>query len=121
MKLTEIKNERALDVLADIIEPASEILQDEKIMRVFSGKKFNRMETVRYLLKNHQVSIIKILAAMSGTPYEEYEFNIISGIAQVMDLLNDEALLSFFQQLGQTTSAEHSGSATEITTETGEK
>jgi len=121
MKLSEIKNEKALEVLADIIEPASEILKDEKIQRVFSGKKFNKLETVKYLLKNHQDSIIKILAATSGTPYEEYEFNIITGMMQVMELLNDEALLSFFQQQGQMMNARRSGSATETTTETGKE
>lgn len=121
MKLTDYKNEEALELLADIIEPAMDILKDKKIRNVFSGKKFNKLDTVKYLLKNHKESIVKIMAALDGTPYEEYEFNIISGTAQVMELLNDEELLRFFQSQGQMLKGKSSGSATESTTETEKK
>ena len=40
MKLSEIKGERALEVLADLIEPVAEILGDKEIVAVLqSGKR----------------------------------------------------------------------------------
>lgn len=115
MKLSDYKNEDALDLLADIIEPTAKILTDKKIQAVFTGKKFNKMQVVKTLLKDHQHSIVEIMAALDGKTYDEYEFNIITGTKQLLELLNDEALISFFQSQGQMMVAESSGSATAST------
>lgn len=97
MKLTDYQNEDALEVLANIIEPVTEILQDKKIARVFSGKKFNTLEVVKVLLKDHKKSVVEIMAALNNVPYEEYKFNIITGTQQLVELLNDKELIDFFQ------------------------
>lgn len=113
MKLTDYQNEDALEVLANIIEPVTEILKDSKIAKVFSGKKFNTMEVIKVLLKEHKTSVCQIMAALNNVPYEEYTFNIISGTAQLMELLNDKELLDFFQSQVKMMEPASSGSVTE--------
>lgn len=121
MKITDFENEDAVELMADILEPAVEIISDKKIQKVFNGEKYNKLETVKYLLKEHKKSIVEIMAAMQGVPVEEYRFNIITGTSQILDLLNDPELIRFFQSLGQTQTKNTSGSVTEITTETEKK
>ena len=119
MKISEYKNEDAIELLADIIEPTVEILTDKNIQAIFTGQKFNKMHVVKVLLKDHQRSIVEIMAALDGKTYEEYEFNLITGTKQLLELLNDEALISFFQSQGQMMVAESSGSVTANTEEKG--
>lgn len=117
MKLSEIKNEDALDVLADILEPASEIFADQNTRKLMeqSGSK---AEIVSQIIKNHKTAIIKILAGIEGVPYEEYECNVITLPLKLLDLFNDELLLQFFQSQGLMMGNTSSGSATGNTTET---
>ena len=120
MKISDIKNEEALDALAEIIDPIREIWADKKIKAVFTGKKINKMDAVKILLKEHKESVIRIMAALHETPYEEYEFNVITGPMQLIELLNDPELIRFFHSFELTMSALSSGSATESTEETEE-
>ena len=38
MKISDVKNEEALDLLADILEPASEIIADEEVKKAYKNK-----------------------------------------------------------------------------------
>lgn len=111
-KLSEIKNEDALDVLAEILEPAGELFADKDLRKIFENGG-NRTELVKKILKEHKTAIIKIMAALDGIPYEEYECNIITLPLKLLDLFNDEDLLQFFQSQGLTMGDKYSGSATE--------
>ncbi len=117
MKLTDYQNEDALEVLANIIEPVTEILQDNKIAKIFSGQKFNTMETIKVLLKDHKKSVVEVMAALNNVPCEEYKFNIISGTKQLFELLNDKELLDFFQSQKKMSEPASFGSAMESTEE----
>nr|DAI82398.1 MAG TPA: hypothetical protein [Caudoviricetes sp.] len=94
MKLSEYKNEAAIELLADILEPATKILADEKIKELIDGP---RISLIKYVLKNHKSEIIEILAIMDGVPVEEYECNFLTLPSKVMALLNDKDLMSFFK------------------------
>lgn len=117
MKLSDYKNEDALEVLANILEPASEILQDEKVKRALTGGNMKKIELVKMLFKNHKTSIVAVMAALNNVPVDEYQFNIISGTKQLLELLNDEELVSFFQASGQTMTESSFGQVTDITQE----
>lgn len=112
MKLSEYKNEDALDVLAEIFEPACNIIGDEKFQKLFnSGDKF---KIIKYLLSNkkRQKDIIAILAAIDRTPVKKYEINLVALPAKIIEIFNDEELLNFFVSQGYGTEEESSGSAT---------
>ncbi len=94
-KLLEYENEEALDLLADIIEPAADIFSDKAIAAAWSKNK--RTKAVSIAIKNHKKSVIAILAALEGVPVSEYKCNILTLPATLLSLLNDPELLAFFK------------------------
>lgn len=113
MKLSEIKGERALEVLADLIDPIKELLQDEKLKEMRSES--NKLDIVKYLLKNHQKDVLTILALINGENPETYEPSILTLPVMVMDFINDPDVAGLFGLRSQTTELASSGSAMENT------
>ena len=95
MNLSDAKNEQALDILADIIEPVAEILGDAKVAELYkSGQP--RTKLAKYIIKNHKSEIIEVMAGLDGVPVDEYECNVFTLPLKLIQLLNDKELLSFF-------------------------
>lgn len=115
MKLSEYQNEDALDLLADLLEPVSNFLSDKKFEKLF--KEGNKMKVIQYCLKTkaRQKDILTILARLEGVPLKEYKANIFSLPVKLMELWDDEELVSFFVSQGFGMGNESSGSATENT------
>ena len=111
MKLSEIKGERTIDVLADITAPIIEIASDENASKLFKREKCPEgMEPSAFmlqrirdalppLLKGHKSEIMSIMAALDGVTPEEYEENmtLASLVSDLFEMLTDEELLAFFQ------------------------
>ena len=114
MKLSEYQGEAALDLLADLIEPAGEIMSDKQIGDIF---KENRFKAIGLAIKNHKRAVMQILATMDGVPVEEYKCNVFSLPVKILELLNDPEMIQLFQYQGQTGDANSSGSASENTEE----
>lgn len=114
MKISEFEGEQALDLLADLIEPTAIILADSKIKSLqAAGASLARIAGT--MIKDHKPEVMQILAAMDGVPVDEYKCTPFKAIKQLMDLLNDEELMSFFKSAPESTEQKSSGSATEIT------
>lgn len=118
MKLSEIKDEDALDVLADILEPASEIISDERTKEAFEEK--DMLKLSKTIIKNHKKAIIEILARLDNVPVEEFHCNFFTLPKKVLEIISDADLVDFFSFSG---GAEQiaSSDATEVTQETDEK
>lgn len=115
MKLSEFENEKALDLLADILEPTAEIFTDKELVDYArNGKK---IKAINVALKNHQESVIAILAALDGVEPKDYKGNIVTMTVSLLEILNDDDLISVFRSQGQMISSVASGSATENTEE----
>ena len=110
MKLSEYQGEAALDILADLIEPAGEIMSDKEIGEVF---KKNRFKAIGLAIKNHKKAVMQIMATMDGVPVDEYKCNVFTLPAKILELLNDSELIRLFTYQGQTGDANSSGSASE--------
>lgn len=110
MKLSEYQGEAALDILAELIEPAGEIMSDKQIGDVF---KENRFKAIGLAIKNHKKAVMQILATMDGVPVDEYKCNVFSLPVKILEILNDPALIQLFTYQGQTGDAKSSGSASE--------
>ena len=108
MKLSEYQGEAALDLLADLIEPAGEIMSDKEIGEVF---KKNRFKAIGMAIKNHKKAVMQILATMDGVPVDEYKCNVFSLPVKILEILNDPEMIQLFQYQGQTGDAKSSGSA----------
>ena len=110
MKLSDVKGERTLEVIAEIIDPIANIAEDEEASVMFkreklpdgmTAKKF-LMKRVRkslpVLLKGHKADIIAILSAIEGVSVEEYAgaLNLVKLVKDCADLLTDEAFMELF-------------------------
>ena len=105
MKLSDIKGERAVEVIADLIEPIANIASDKECADLFSVKPVNGedrnvtarkhlVKKVPALLKNHKRDIIKAIATIDGKSIDE--MNLFSITAALIGLVQDEALIELF-------------------------
>lgn len=95
MKLSDLKGEAALDALADMIEPASEIMTDTKFVQFI--REGNKLKAVQYAIKNHKKAIIAIMAASEGASPDEYEINLVSLPKKLLEVFNDPEIVDLFQ------------------------
>lgn len=107
-------SEDALDLFADILEPAAEILADDKVAEVIrtGGKP---IRAVKYAIKNHKKEVIEILARIDGKDPETYEVNALTLPARLIQLLNKPEIQDLFTLQDQIEDAASSGPATENT------
>lgn len=115
MRLSDYKNEEALDLFVDLMDPISRIIADEEAATKFDEAP--RMEFIKYIIKNHKSEIIQILARVEGTPVEEYECDIFALPSVLLEVLSNPKVLGLFTSQGQKTAQPSSGPATESTTE----
>lgn len=118
MRLSDYKGEDALDLLADILGPATEILSDDNIKKAFKDG-VSRIDLVKMLLKSHKKEIIEIMATVDGEDPNTYKVNVFTLPIKLLDIVGNEEFLQLFQLQGQETVEESSGSATESTEEKG--
>jgi transposase len=96
MKLSEFKGEKVFDVMGELIEPITLMLADKEISTTFKDKP--KLALAQYIIKAHKAEAIRILAALSDKSVDEYlaDVNIISLVKDIVEMLNDEELISFF-------------------------
>lgn len=116
MRLSDYENEEAVEVLADMIEPAAIIMADPRVAEMFNSGK-PKILLVKYALKEHKKSVVELIAALHRQKPKELKFTMISLIKDLLDIMNDPELQSVFTLQGQETEGEHSGAVTETTTE----
>lgn len=124
MRLSDIKGDRVLDVIADIIDPIATIASDKEAMAALKKEKLPEgVDKHEYLLgrvkkalpkliKRHKNDIISILSAIEGISAEEYRENLdlLKLLRDCTELLNDPAFMAVFTLARSETS---SGSAQE--------
>ena len=105
MKLSDLKGERAIEVIADLIEPITNIALDQKNLKLFQntpreGESVQELgareikEKMPKLLKSHKKDILAILCAVNGSNPEDLSmFDIIKG---AIELANDKEFQSLF-------------------------
>lgn len=126
MKLSDIKGDRVIDVVADLIEPVANIATDKTVTlfkrekppegmtaREFAVQKIRKGAPV--LLKEHKADVVAILAAIKGVSPDEYAegLNMATLLRDCIELMTDGEFLSLFTSAMQT--GQPSGSASENT------
>lgn len=125
MKLSDIKGDRVLDVIADIIDPIANMVQDKDVAAMFKREAVPEgMEPREFfaarmragmpaLLKGHKSDIIAIMAAIEGVTPEQYaaSLNLAKLFTDVMELLTDDAFLNFLSSSETGKGADAPGSA----------
>lgn len=93
MKLTEMKNEQALEALEMLIDPVTAICNEEFTNCLRAGK---MMAAVKVALKAHKTELIQILAISEGADPETYRVNMFQIIKKALALLNDPEVMGLF-------------------------
>ena len=110
MRLSDIKGDRTLEAIAEIIDPIANIAEDEEASAMFkreklpdgmTAKKFllkRIRKSLPILLKGHKADIIAILSAIEGVSAEEYAgaLNLVKLVKDCTDLLTDEVFMELF-------------------------
>lgn len=111
MKLSDIKGDRVLDVVADLIDPIASIAQDVEATELFrvakvpDGMTAGEFTIARIkrslpaLLKKHKGEIIYIMATINGVDESEYAegLTIVSLMKDVNDMVSDPAFVQLFR------------------------
>lgn len=103
-KVSEYRDGDALDLLADVIEPVTNILGDSEVVDAFNK---TRLRGVSIAIKKHKSDVIKILARLDDVPVEDYHCNFFTLPGRVLEILSDDELLSFFSGQGQIANIEN--------------
>ena len=125
MKLSDIKGDRVLDVIADIIDPIANMVQDRDVAAMFKREAVpdgmdardffaGRMRKgMPVLLKGHKADIIAIMAAIDGVTPEQYaaSLDFPKLFTDVMELVTDDAFLDFLSSPETGKGADAPGSA----------
>lgn len=115
MRLKEMKNEQAIEVLADMLDPIVEIASDNNVME--TARSGDRVAMVKHILKDHSRAIFTLMALSEGVPVEEYECNMMTLPTKLLGLLNSPEFSFLFQSQSQMMDETSFGSATENTEE----
>lgn len=109
MKLSDIKGDRVLDVIADVIDPIANMVQDKDVAAMFKREAVPEGMEARdffagrmrkglpVLLKGHKADIIAIMAAIEGVTPGQYaeSLDLPKLFTDAMELITDDAFLDF--------------------------
>lgn len=102
MRLSDVKGERSLDVIADLIEPVVSLATSDEFKAAFKGGDgTDNAERLRkhapLIIKAHKREIVTILSTIEGVSTEEYEegMTIASVISDIAELMTDDAFTGF--------------------------
>lgn len=110
MRLSEIKGERAIEVIADLIDPVSVIASDDEFRQLLDADK--KVDGIKYLLKKHSKEVLTCMAILNDEDPKTYSPSFVALPAMLLELLNTPELVELFYSGGTVTS---SGSPTEST------
>lgn len=107
MRISEVKGERALDLIADVME----IFGDEAVNDAF--KAGHNSEAIVLMLRKHKTATVDMLAALNGTT--EYTSPATAVMGELTEILSDPDFLNLFTSQGTSETEMRSSSASENT------
>ena len=114
MKLSEFKDEKAIEVVAKLLVPIGRIVSNKDNAKSRGG---SNLEFASAILANNPSDVKDMLAILNDVDPSEYHCNAATVIFDVMNMLADEQLLKLFGLQRQTqtssTSASESGAESE--------
>lgn len=96
MKISDYKNEDAIELLADLLDPVEEIATDDEVKAAMTGDNVVPMRIAKVILKKHPKAIMEIFARIDGTAVDEYEISVPEILGKLIGLFNDKEFMAFF-------------------------
>ena len=113
-KLSDYKDDEAIELWTDLLDPLSEILTDMEIRKVIQSGK-SKMEIAKNILKLHKKEAVDIMLRIDSTPLDGLNI-ILRLVALLSDIGDNEEIKSFFGYAEQAqTEGASFGSPTENT------
>lgn len=110
--MSDRTNEEALDLFADILEPAAEIFCDMDVMNAFEA---NKIRGIKLAIKSHKKAVIEIMARIDGVDVSDYKVNLLALPAKILAFFNKPEMSALFTLQDQKTASASSGPAMGIT------
>lgn len=110
-KLSDYKDEEAIDLWADLLEPITIIIKDPAIQEI---KDKPPAEIAKILIGAHKTEVTEILLRIDPTPLTGLNL-IVRVIDVIMEIENSPEIMSFFDSSEPSEEQTSSGSATENT------
>ena len=110
MKLLEVTGTEAIELLADLIDPITEIAADEEILACIQTGQ--RAKAIKFAMKNHSEDLLMLMAICEGVPIEDYHPSLVEIPSKILEIVNHPDIAKLFTSQAQT-EALRSGSVTE--------
>jgi hypothetical protein len=110
VKLSDFKDEKAIEVVASLLEPIGKIAANKETAEA-KGK--TKLEFASALLKNNAAEVKDMLAILNDVDPADYHCSAASVLVDLLSMLNDPELMELFGLQSQTPAS--SGSASEST------
>lgn len=114
-KFNELKDDEAIEILGDIIEPAYTIMTDDEVKAAFRTNEKTLIKLAKIICKKYTKEVFEILAVMDGQKVEEYHCSFFTLPFRVLEILNNKDLLDFFSSAAGVEVDQPSTSAMEST------
>jgi alpha-amylase/alpha-mannosidase (GH57 family) len=95
--LSEYKDEECLDILAEILDPINKIAKDKSVKKAYESD--DTLKLAKAIIKRHKPEVVKILATLDNKKVEDYHYNFITLMQDVINIIHDEVLLDFFRSV----------------------
>lgn len=117
-KLSEFKDDEAMDVLAEILDPMVSMMQNKAFVLALRGDKDkeilpNRVEAIKIAITDNRSDVVKIMAILNETPVEDFHYNLLTLPQMMVEMFNDKELMDFFGYRSEKDSQIPFGSAME--------
>lgn len=93
-KLSDYKNEEAIELWADLIDPITSIINDAEFVKVVKSGA-SRLEIAKAILKTHSTEAKDILERIDDTPIDGMNI-VIRLVALLADIGQNDDVKSFF-------------------------
>lgn len=114
--LADVKGDAALDLVADLIDPVTEIMSDPAVAAAYRGTEKepgSKAKAIKVAIKTHKKAITTILALMDEEDPKTYEPSAMVIPVRLLQILNDPDMNSLFTLPDQSSEENTSGSASE--------
>ena len=104
MKLNDFRGEKAVELLADLMESASKIMTDKVIVGMTKDKGVTKLQLVQAMMKGHPTECLEITALLAGVDvhdtdaFEAYkaEATPVIIVRQILEAISDPDVASLF-------------------------
>ena len=117
-KLSEYEGDEALELWADLLDPLSVILTDDRVRKVIQSGK-SKITIAREIIKFHKKEAVEIMLRIDPTPINGLNV-ILRLIALLADIGENEEIKSFFGYAAQVKTDSASSGFVMVSTEESE-